>query len=123
MKLSAMNSRPLIPNAAILDRTNEMQKFQNITLRPIIKSLNDLLLVYFQNYISLKRFDLANSTAIEKEKFITTSFLKDNQFKNEIKGLVIGHFSVEEYNFYKNSAKDINKRILGIIKQRILSFQ
>jgi len=118
-----MNSRPLIPNAAILDRTKELEKFQNITLRPIIKSLNDLLLVYFQNYISLKRFDLANSTTIEKEKFITTSFLKDNQFKNEIKGLVIGHFSVEEYNFYKNSAKDINKRILGIIKQRILSFQ
>ena len=123
MKLSAKNSRPLIPNEAILDRTKELEKFQNITLRPIIKSLNDLLLVYFQNYISLKRFDLANSTTIEKEKFITTSFLKDNQFKNEIKGLVIGHFSVEEYNFYKNSAKDINKRILGIIKQRILSFQ
>jgi len=118
-----MKTRPLIPNAAILDRTKQLEKFQNITLRPIIKSLNDLLLSYFQNYIITKRFDLTNSTDIEKEKFVTTTFLKDNQFKNEIKGFVIGHFSVEEYKFYKNSAKDINKRILGIIKQRILSFQ
>lgn len=118
-----MNIRPLIPHAAVLDRTKELEKFQNITLRPIIKSLNDLLLVYFQNYMGIKKFDIANSTAIEKEKFVIITFLKDNHFKNEIKGFVIGHFSVEEYNFYKNAAKDINKRILGIIKQRILNIQ
>lgn len=118
-----MKTRPIIPNAAILDATKQLEQFQNITLRPIIKSLNDLLLVYFHNYMLLKRFDITNSTAIEKEKFVTTTFLKDNQFKNEIKGIVIGHFSIEEYNFYKNAAKDINKRILGIMKQRILNFQ
>jgi hypothetical protein len=117
-----MKIRPLIPNAAILDATKELEKFQNRTLRPIIKSLNDLLFVYFQNYMILKKFDISNSKDIQKDKFITTAFLKDNQLKNEIKGIVIGHFSIEEYDFYKNATKEINKRIFSIVKQRILSF-
>jgi len=118
-----MKKRPHIPKAIILDTTKDLEKFQNSTLRPIIKSINELLLGYFQHYTTLKRFDILNATALEKDKFVTTVFLKDNQFKNEIKGIVIGHFSIEEFNFYKNSSKQLNKRIFGIVKQRILSFQ
>ena len=117
-----MKSRPLIPNAQILGRTKELEKFQNESLRPIIKSLNDLLFAYFENYTESKKITIRNYTEEQKIKFITTAFLKDQQLKNELKGFVIGHFSVEEYVFYKNSTKEINKRILGILKQRILSF-
>ena len=117
-----MKTRPSIPNAIILDKTKQLERFQNLSLRPIIKSLNDLLFVYFQHYAVLKKNDLMNATDAEKNKFITTAFLKDHQLKNEVKGIVIGHFSVEEYVFYKNATKEINKRILGIVKQRILRF-
>lgn len=117
-----MKSRPFIPNAKIVENTTEVERFQNESLRPIIKSLNNLLFAYFNNYAELKKTTLNNESEEDKNKFITSSFLKDHQFKNEVKGFVIGHFSVEEYVFYKNSTKDINKRILGIVKQRILSF-
>ena len=116
-----MKSRPIIPNAQILDSTKELEIFQNQSLRPIIKSLNDLLFVYFQNYIESKKIAIKNFTEEEKTKFITVAFLKDCQLKNELKGFVIGHFTVEEYVFYKNSTKEINKRILDIVKQRICS--
>lgn len=118
-----MKTRPIIPNAEIFDVTKQLEQFQNSTLRPIIKSLNDLLVVYFKNYMVIKKFDNLNSTAIQKDAFISTAFLKDHQFKNEIKGFIIGHFSIEEYDFYKISTKEINKRIFNIVKQRILSFQ
>lgn len=117
-----MKKRPLTPNALILDKTQEIEKFQNESLRPIIKSLNDLLVVYFQNYVALKKIDIVNTSEDERDALITNAFLKDNQFKNEIKGFVVGHFTIEEFNFYKIRSKDINKRIFGIIKQRILSF-
>ena len=117
-----MKIRPPIPNVMILDKTKALEKFQNESLRPIIKLLNDLLCVYFQHYAELKKITIIKSTEEDKIKFITTAFLKDHQLKNEIKGFVIGHFSVEEYVFYKNSTKEINKRIFGILKQRILSF-
>ncbi len=115
--------RPFIPNAAVLDNTKELERFQNLTLRPIIKSLNNFLCEYFLNYTDIKKFNLRNATAVEKDKFVTTAFLKDNQFKNELKGIVMGHFTIEEFSFYKNSSKQINKRIFDIVKQRILSFQ
>ena len=117
-----MNKRSFIPNAAILYTTKELEKFQNLTLRPIIKSLNDLLLNYFLNYTILKKTNIADASAIEKTEFITTAFLKDNQLKSEVKGIVIGHFSIKEYNFYKKYSKQINKRILSIVKQRILNY-
>lgn len=117
-----MKSRPIIPNVQIVANTKELEKFQNESIRPIIKSLNDLLFVYFQNYIDSKKIVFDNTTVVQKNKLITIAFLKDHLFKNELKGLVIGHFSVEEYVFYKNSTKEINKRIFGILKQRILSF-
>ena len=117
-----MKTRPNISNATILERTKALERFQNESLRPIIKSLNDLLFVYFQNYAVLNKIDLINITDKEKSKLITNAFLKNHQLKNEIKGFVIGHFSVEEFNFYKNSTREINKRILAIVMQRILSF-
>ena len=117
-----MKKRPQIPQAVILSNTKGIESFQNKVIRPIIKSLSALLLDYFYNYALLKRFNIANETLVEKDKFVTTAFLKDNQFKNELKGIVIGHFTIEEYSFYKNSSKQINKRIFNIIRQRILSF-
>jgi len=118
-----MKIRPIIENVEIFEATKHLEEFQNLTLRPIIKSLNEFLSVYFQNYATLKRFDIANARDLQKDKFVTIAFSKDNQFKNELKGIVIGHFTIEEYSFYKNSSKQINKRIFGILKQRILSFQ
>ena len=55
-----MKTRPVIPNAEIFDATKQQEQFQNKTLRPIIKSLNDLLRVYFQNYMVMKKFDISN---------------------------------------------------------------
>ncbi|WP_298287961.1 glyoxalase [uncultured Lutibacter sp.] len=115
-----MKTRPVIPNALILDKTKDIEKFQNESLRPIIKSLNDLIVVYFQNYAKSKKIEFINLTEDQKNKFIATAFLKDQNLTSEVKGFVIGQFSVAEFNFYKIFSKEINKRILGIVKQRIL---
>lgn len=117
-----MENRPFISNVIQYKSTKDLEIFQNTTVRPIVKSLNDLLFLYFENYANQKKTKISNLNNDEKEQFITASFLKDIQFKNEIKGMVVGHFSANEFLFYKNHSKEINKRIFGIIKQRILCF-
>lgn len=117
-----MKARPFIPKAIVFEHTKKIEKFQNECLRPIIKSLNDLLFTYFKNYAELKKIEIKDLAQQEQYAFITNAFLNDHQLKNELKAFVVGHFSVEEYHYYKNSTKEINKRIIGIIKQRILSF-
>ena len=49
------------------------------------------------------------------------TFSKDIQFRNEIKGMIIGHFTLEEFAIYKNFTKDLNKRMIAMVKERILS--
>jgi len=58
---------------------------------------------------------------LKKIEFIGHSFSKDNQFRNELKGMIIGHFTLEEFAIYKNFTNKNNKRILTMVKERILS--
>ena len=46
-----LSIRPLISSAKIVPNMTEEERFQNQTLRPILKLQNDLLLAAFKNYI------------------------------------------------------------------------
>jgi hypothetical protein len=59
----------------------------------------------------------------EKTEFIESSFNKDMSFRNEIRGLVIGHFTPEEFLLYATMQRGMNKRINAILKERISSNQ
>jgi hypothetical protein len=58
---------------------------------------------------------------LKKIEFVENVFKKDNAFKTELKGLVIGHFTIEEYTIYVKYKNDVNKRILTMAQQRISS--
>ena len=47
--------RPIIVSAQINDAMTADERFQNETLRPIIKMQNHLLVVVFRNYISKRK--------------------------------------------------------------------
>lgn len=42
-------------------------------------------------------------------------------FRSELRGMVIGHFSTEEYLLYSGMQREINRRINTILKERISS--
>lgn len=115
------NIRPEILNAKISDNISENEHFQNLVLRPIIKFQNDLLIAVFKNYIA-KYKNVFYKLPLEKRvEYIENSIKKDLRLQNTLKGMILGHFTVEEYELYKNNASNLNKRILGIIKERLLS--
>ena len=97
------------------------EKFQNETLRPIIKMQHDLLLAFFKNYLIKKKIDLSTESTLKKNEVISKIFKGDNLFKTELRGLIIGHFTVAEYSIYRGMAPEINKRILSIVKERLIS--
>lgn len=98
-----------------------VEKFQNTTLRPIIKMKLALLIAYFELYLILQKFDFNHLNELKKTEFIERFFSKDNQLRNEIKGIIIGHFTLEEFAIYKNYLKESNKRILTKVKERIFN--
>ncbi|HEY9222429.1 MAG TPA: glyoxalase [Lutibacter sp.] len=98
-----------------------VEKFQNSTLRPIIKMKHELLIACFEYYLTTKTLDFMDFTEIKKVEFMERSFSKDIQFRNEVKGMIIGHFTLEEFAIYKNFIKEFNKRMITMVKERILS--
>tara|TARA_R110002073_G_scaffold336490_1_gene533998 strand:- start:21914 stop:22282 length:369 start_codon:yes stop_codon:yes gene_type:complete len=110
--------RPSLPNL-INSGTNEIEIFQNKILRPVIKMQHQLLIASFQNYLQKRKIDFSVLSKDEKLQRIHNAFQKDINYKNLFLGYVIGHFELEEYQFYTKNSSEINKRILSIIKKRI----
>ena len=110
--------RPIIKNI-VSDKTLPFETFQNVTLRPIIKMQHDLILALFQSYVQKKKIvfgSLENQSAKDKIKSI---FEKDINFKHLIMGIIIGHFSAEEFDRYNLNTAEFHKRIIQITVQRI----
>jgi hypothetical protein len=113
--------RPIIENIGAIENKSLEEKFQNETLRPIIKLQHELLVAFFQNYLIRKKIDFSALSVFKKNELISNVFNNDTRFKTELKGMIIGHFTVEEYTNYQNMASDTNKRIMTMIKERLQS--
>lgn len=113
--------RPTIKNIGSIENKNPAERFQNVTLRPVIKLQHELLIAFFQNYLKKKKIDFSGLSELQKNEVISKAFKNDNLFKTEIRGLVIGHFTLEEYHMYQTIAADSNKRIMAMIEERLQS--
>lgn len=113
--------RPEIPSAKVTPNMTEEEKFQNQTLRPVIKLQNDLLLEIFRNYVR-KHKNVFYDLSIEKRlDYIENAVHKDMKFRNSLKGSVIGQFTLEEYRIYTLNSSALNKRMMNIVKERLKS--
>lgn len=95
------------------------EKFQNLTLRQIIKLQHNLIVMLFKNYAFVRKTDLKSISEQRIKRFIESSLSKDVAFKNRMIGVIIGHFTIEEYEVYKELSSEFNKRILAIVKNRL----
>lgn len=113
--------RPIISSINETASSSIEERFQNKTLRPIVKMQHDLLIAFFQHYLSNKKITLQNLSDQQKIDIVSRSFKQDIPFRNELKGLIIGHFTIEEYQEYLTAQRELNKRIFRIVEQRLCS--
>jgi len=53
--------------------------------------------------------------------YIENTIHKDIKFRNSLKGIVIGLFSVSEYQDYIQNSSNLNKRMMNLLIERIKS--
>lgn len=111
--------RPDIPQARLHENMSADERFQNKTLRPIIKFQNDLFIEVFKNYIRKHKGTFYELSSDKKLEYIEHSIQKDIKFRNSLKGMVIGHFTVSEYNLYLNNSSALNKRMMNMVIERL----
>ncbi|MBK0368510.1 glyoxalase [Flavobacterium agrisoli] len=95
------------------------EAFQNQTLRPILKLQNDLLIAVFINYAHKNRPDFFSSSVEKKLITIENAIQKDIKFRNSLKGIVIGLFTIEEYQNYIQNSSSLNKRMMNLVIDRL----
>lgn len=106
---------------AINAQTTTEEFFQNQTLRPILKLQNDLFIEIFKNYILKSKTDYQNFSTDKKLKFIESNLQRDIKFRNYIKGIVIGLFTLDEYLLYNQNSSALNKRMIAMLTERLKS--
>lgn len=127
-KLKAMSNRtndllqirPTISSALFFDNMSCDERFQNATIRPVIKLQHDLLIAVFKNYVSKHKNVFYELSLPKKLDYIENAIHKDMKFRNSIKGMLIGQFTVEEYAIYIDNSSDLNKRMMNIVKERLV---
>ena len=115
------NIRPEILSTTINDDMSSEERFQNLVLRPVIKFQNDLLIEVFRNYIAKHKSVFYDLSLEKRILYIENAIHKDMKFRNSMKGMVIGVFSVEEYLIYIENSSALNKRMMNLVKERLLS--
>ena len=111
--------RPEIPNAKVTLLMSEEECFQNKTIRPIAKLQNNLLVEVFKHYIKKHKNVFYNLSIEKRMHYIENAIQKNMKFRNSLKGIMIGQFTIEEHRKYISNSSAINKRMMGIVKERL----
>ncbi len=108
-----------------LSDSDDMERFQNSTLRPVLKFQSPLShsLLYGSNHFQqmLEKINQEDKRAFEEavQKYVNFNVV----FKNRLVGLVIGLFTQDELAIYVENPKEINKRIVAMQVQRFVDIK
>jgi hypothetical protein len=117
--LAVKSILPIVIYDKSLD-SNEIESFQNSVIRPILKFqnqlLNELVLERVKNLNA--RFKLLSNE--EQQAFILSNVKKDIALRNQLIGIVLAFFNQDEFKVYSLYNKELSKRIVEMIVQRVL---
>lgn len=101
--------------------SKEVEQFQNVTLRPVLKFQNTLTLKLLTTNTHFSKLIQAKPTGDQLKSLITQFLKTDKSFKTKLLGTIIGLFTGEEFDFYIQNKKEIDKRILSMQEERYIS--
>lgn len=114
-----LDIRPTIKASHFNSQMGFDEHFQNKTLRPVIKLQNDLLVEAFKNYANKHKGVFYDLSLEKKMEYIERTIQKDIKFRNSLKGMIIGQFTVEEYRDYITNSSALNKRMMNMVVERL----
>ena len=107
--------------AKVTPLMSKEEVFQNRTIRPIALLQNDILVEVFKHYIK-KHKNVFYDLSVEKRiDYIENAIHKDMKFRNSLKGIIIGQFTIAEHQDYVSNSSALNKRMMQIVKERLKS--
>jgi len=94
--------------------------FQHQVLRPLLKLQHPLLLATVADFTHDYRLPLARPDT-ELSAALTELLARNARLRATLTGLVVGHFTQAELAFYRPHRNELNRRLLDLAQQRVLS--
>ena len=114
-----LKPRPLLS----LNKANSKEEiFQNEILRPILKLQHDLIITLAQEFLRSRNVTWEKVKEKDPFQWLNINIKRDIPFKNQLIGMVIGQFSKNELDEYLTFQKEMNKRIINMMTERIVSY-
>ncbi|MDX1444535.1 hypothetical protein [Lishizhenia sp.] len=107
--------------AEIKDNKSEVEEFQHRVLRPVLKHLNDKLWTLIKADTHFQLLLKKSLPSKEKELQLRNFIKKNNAFKYESIGMTCALFTTEEFEFYRENKRDLDKRITQMVEERVVS--
>lgn len=108
-----------VKTTTLSDKMSDDEYFQNVTIRPAIQFQSELLIEAFKNYIQKHKGFYHTLATNKKLDYIENAIQKDIKFRNSLKGMFIGVFTVDEYKHYILNSSALNKRMMHIVIERL----
>lgn len=112
--------RPVISTEPVSEEQVYL-RFQNESLRPILKLQHELIVALATG---TRGFDQLQHHAKSKEEFINliVHFIgRQAELRHQLIGMVIGHFTTDEWQHYTMHVAEYKKRIIHLSATRIAS--
>lgn len=118
--MSVYQTRPTIATIQTMLSSSEAEKYQNEVLRPVIKMKHELFIAHVRDYLMAKKYPLQGLSKAQQIAYLETAFQQDRNLRSELRGMVLGQVTLQEYERYAAHKNEINKRIINIIKTRMV---
>ncbi len=119
-----MTNRPATPRPDVPTEptaTNPAEQFQNQTLRPVLKQLNNLIVSYFRHHYPKRKVTFARLTETDKLAYIERAMREDTRLRLTLTGMVLGQFTSDEWAAFVPLEAELSRRIQNLIIQRLQS--
>jgi hypothetical protein len=111
--------RPLVPTEPTAVSTAE--QFQNQTLRPILKLLDGSLQTLWHHHWPKRKTPFDRFTGPEKIAHIERAVREDTRLRLQLIGMVMGHFTPDEWQTFTADEAELTRRIVTLLIQRLQS--
>jgi hypothetical protein len=115
--------RPAIPTEAAADESSgsaSVGDFLHLTLRPVLKLQNDLLLAAVADFVADHHIPLAKASPTDQARLLTELLGRNTKLRYTLVGLMTGQFTATEYGFYRQHRSEVNRRLHELAQRRVL---
>ncbi len=111
----------LRPQLSLAPASAPAEKFQNDTLRPVMKLQHELIIAVFAQFLTKRKVKLDQLPANQRWEKIKELVTRDNRLRGLLFGMAIGQFTTDEIAHYLENEGDTNRRMTNLLTERLLS--